>query len=87
MDNADTNYYNKIVDRYLELVAEMHVDVPDRMTVMLTLLDVDDYIPLRIPDLANAQPYDLVHDMGGMLAHWNHRTSKMEDCFLPRYAK
>lgn len=43
--------------------------------------------PLRLAELANAKRYDFAHDIAGIRRHLNRETGKLEDCFLPRFAK
>ena len=42
---------------------------------------------LDLDGLLAASDGDLVHDVGGIMAHLNRRTGKLEDYFMPRYAK
>ena len=42
--------------------------------------------PLRLADLADAAPADLLHDVYGIRGHLDRRTGQLEDCFVPRYA-
>ena len=42
--------------------------------------------PLKLAELAEAEKFDLTHDVFGIVNHINRRTGQLEDCFLPRYA-
>lgn len=42
--------------------------------------------PLRLVDLAEANEFDLIHDVLGINRHLDHETGELKDCFLPRYA-
>ena len=43
--------------------------------------------PLRLAELADAADADVVHDVGGIIAHIDRDTGRLGGCFLPRYAK
>lgn len=43
--------------------------------------------PLDLSGLAQADEFDFSHDILGIRRHLNRRTGKLEDCFVPRYAK
>ncbi len=42
---------------------------------------------LRLKDLLNANRFNFVHDIVGISRHINRITGKLENCFLPRFAK
>jgi len=42
--------------------------------------------PLKLAALAEADEFNLAHDVGGIYQHINRRTGKLERCFLPRFA-
>ncbi len=43
--------------------------------------------PLKLSELLKAPKFDFAHDIGGIEMHLNRTTGKLENCFLPRYAK
>jgi len=43
--------------------------------------------PLDLPRMATARPQDLIHDVMGINANINRDTGKLENCFVPRFAK
>lgn len=43
--------------------------------------------PLDLDGLATAKTSDFVHDLTGITANLNRKTGKLENCFVPRYAK
>lgn len=43
--------------------------------------------PLKLQELLDASMFDFTHDILGIRRHLNRRTGKLENCFLPRYAK
>lgn len=42
---------------------------------------------LRLNELLNADNSNFAHDIFGIRANINRKTGKLENCFLPRYAK
>lgn len=43
--------------------------------------------PLRLADLAQADDFNVIHDVGGISKHIDHDTGKLTDCFLPRFSQ
>ena len=43
--------------------------------------------PLRLSDLWAADNFNFFHDIFGIRRHLNRTTKKLEDCFVPRFAK
>lgn len=43
--------------------------------------------PLRLQELLDADDINFYHDIIGIGQHMNRQTRKLEDCFLPRFAK
>lgn len=41
--------------------------------------------PLRLTDLLSADDLNFSHDVFGIRKHFNRKTLKMEDCFVPRF--
>lgn len=42
--------------------------------------------PLRLQDMLDAKPFDLMHDILGINRHINRETGQLEDSFVPRFA-
>jgi hypothetical protein len=42
--------------------------------------------PLDLDGLLHAEPFDLIHDVGGIIAHINRQTGELKDFFSPRYS-
>ena len=42
--------------------------------------------PLKLEELLEANTFDFVHDVVGIVNHLNRETGELEDCFVPRYA-
>lgn len=43
--------------------------------------------PLRLSELLKADKFNFCHDIFGIRGHLNRTTGKLENCFLPRFAK
>lgn len=43
--------------------------------------------PLKLAELLAADDFNFMHDVIGIMKHLNRMTGKLEDCFLPRFAK
>lgn len=43
--------------------------------------------PLRLQQLLDADDFNFLHDIVGIQIHLNRVTGKLENCFLPRFAK
>ena len=43
--------------------------------------------PLRLRDLLSAEAFDFAHDVFGIRRHLNRQTGKLDNYFLPRFAK
>lgn len=43
--------------------------------------------PLRLQDLAEADDFNLLHDVSGIAKHLNRNTGKLEGFFSPRFSR
>lgn len=60
----------------------------DKIDVELDLLAVHaNGCPLKLTDMLNADDFQFAHDVFGIARHLNRKTGRLENCFLPRYAK
>lgn len=61
----------------------------DLFTVEMDITAVHSEIPLRLKDLLveDVNSYDFVHDIWGIRTNLNRSTGKIENCFVPRFAK
>jgi hypothetical protein len=58
-----------------------------RMTLLMDLECVHASIGLRLDDMLASDDSNFWHDIYGISANINRRTGKLENCFLPRFAK
>lgn len=59
----------------------------DQLTVALELMECHNKVcPLKLEALAEADDFNLMHDVSGIFRHMDSKAGKLNDCFLPRYA-
>ena len=75
-------------------IAKRAVDMAKAHGVQYDLLDAtmdislaNTIIPLRLPDLLNADDFNFSHDVFGIRQYLDRRNHVMLDCFVPRYAR
>lgn len=84
MKNVTKTYQliSKIADRVIGINPSY-----DKMTVFM---DLGNFIEgggeLRLEEMLEASPADLMHDVAGINQHLNHLTRKLEGGFWPRFA-
>jgi hypothetical protein len=75
---------SKIADRVLS-------DYPSvtakKFDILMDIDYADQDMPLDLEGLLNSKPADFQHDIVGILKNFNRRTKKMDNQFVPRYAK
>ena len=75
---------NKIVKRGFPLMKDHYISILD-MTMDIDAANND--IPLKLNDLLIADDLNFYHDIMGIYNNINRNTKKIDNCFLPRYAK
>ena len=77
-----------IADRAFALAKEAGVRRLDKCSVVmdLTAAHINAY-PLDLAGLLAAGHGDFAHDVFGIIRHMDRDTGKLQDCFVPRYAK
>jgi hypothetical protein len=82
---AESDTIRKIVDRARSLKL-----FPGRAKMDITM-DITathaNGCPLKLDELLKADDFNFVHDLIGIWQHLNRENGKLEDCFLPRFAK
>ena len=59
----------------------------DKLDMMLDMEYANRDCPLKLQELLNADEFDFWHDIFGIYKNLNRQTKKLENCFVPRYAK
>ena len=78
-----TEKVRKVVKR---AVSEQTYKV-DTLTLQMDLEAISLTVSMDWEKLLKASPRDFYHDLGGIQEHLNRKTGKLENCFLPRFAK
>jgi hypothetical protein len=56
------------------------------MDTLMDIYAVCSHTPLRLHELATADDFDFVHDVGGIRQHLNRQTGELRNHFVPRFA-
>ncbi len=76
----------RIVDRAEKMASELGMKF-DRMSVSMDIIACHaNGCPLKLESLADADDFNLAHDVFGIGRHIDRTTGKLTDCFLPRFA-
>lgn len=59
---------------------------PDRVTIMMDIDNADKQFNLRLDDFLNAEPFDFMHDVCGIVQNIDRETGKIGNLFVPRFA-
>lgn len=87
--SADFTVISKIADRYLAFLQSLpnrkkHHD-PSKMSITMDLEVVHYIYGLNLVAMLDGKFADLMHDLGGIMAHLDRETGVLKDCFVPRY--
>lgn len=82
MEAVEFDALSEIAERVTQIVKGT-----DPLAVMIYVKDCHEQAcPLRLSELAKADDFNLMHDIGGIFRHFDRNAGKLTDCFLPRYA-
>lgn len=84
IDQKKVDLFMKIVDRAWE---KMKDNYKDKLDMMLDLEFANRDCPLRLQELLDADDLNFYHDLVGIGNNLNRQTHKLENYFVPRYAK
>ena len=77
-----------IATRYQELLKTADIKPPKKLDLIMDIEAThNNGCPLQLATLLKADNFNLVHDVNGIQTNINRKTGKLENCFLPRYAK
>lgn len=77
----------KIADR---APADLVTHAGGRMPFIMDLCAADGVNgnpPIDLDALADADQFNFIHDVGGIVRHLDRSTGKIGGCFIPRYAR
>ncbi len=75
---------NKIVNRGWKT---MKKNYRERIDMIMDIDAANKCCPLKLQELLEADDINFYHDIIGIGQHMNRRTGKLEDYFIPRFAK
>lgn len=81
MEKNDYVLIDKIVNRARELGIQC-----SKLNLMMDITTAYNNIPLKLEEWFNADNFDFLHDVIGIINNLNRGTLKLENYFLPRYA-
>ena len=86
----DAHYIGEIVKR-VERFYRFHAPRNAPINVVSIFMDLAachaNACPLDFKRMANADDFNLLHDVCGIGVHLDRETGKLTDCFLPRFAR
>lgn len=84
IDQKKVDLIIAIVDRGWE---KMKANYPDKLSMMMDIDATNENCRLKLLELLVAKDADFYHDLIGIGNNLNRKTKKLENCFLPRYAR
>lgn len=83
----DQRLITAIVERAIaDGIVPGHTGIVLELTMDITATHLNG-TPLRLADLLVADRFNFVHDVGGIRAHIDRETGKLDGRFLPRYTR
>lgn len=76
----------KIIERG-EAMAKQYGIRFSRQTALMDIHFADKQYPLDLAALLAADDFNFCHDFFGIAANMNRKTAKLENCFVPRFAR
>lgn len=73
---------NKIAERVINLYPQIKF-----LNIQMDITAAHLKCPLMLDELLAADESNFMHDIAGIVNNINRNTGKLENCFLPRYAK
>lgn len=84
LTNDEIAIIRKIVDRALPIFREARVRI-DRMALEMDVSAAHLVCPLRLVALLEADDFNFMHDVGGIVRNLNRRTFQLDNCFAQPY--
>ncbi len=81
----DLNVISRIADRAIES-GHLPPDI-DRLWLMMDIDTVHCRTPLDLYRWLDADLFNFMHDVVGILNNINRKTGQLENCFLPRFTR
>lgn len=84
IDQEKVDLIIEIVNRAWESMKNHYTD---KLDMMLDMEFANRDCPLKLQELLDADEFNFWHDILGIYKNLNRQTKKLENCFVPRYAK
>lgn len=86
VDQKHIDLIIEIVDRGYQTM-KMSGYYLNELDMMMDIESTNQNCPLRLQELLDADDLNFYHDLTGIHKNLNRKTKKLENCFVPRYAK
>ena len=86
-DKAEFEIEAQIAKRAVALAKEHGIEYKQMDAVMDIDATHNNGCPLKLTELLAADDFNFVHDVFGIRANIDRKTGKLQNCFVPRYAK
>ena len=83
-NKKDMLLIRKIVNRGWEMMEDCY---RSKLDMIMDIDTANSDIPLNLNDLLIADDQNFYHDITGICNNINRSTKKIDNCFIPRYAK
>lgn len=80
------NDFENIV-KICERAEELGIDRCDRLSHIMDIEGTHRVCELSLGNWLKADNYDFTHDFLGIYLNYNRETKKLDNCFLPRFAR
>jgi len=70
-----------------ERAEQMNITSSDRLSLIMDIEAATDEFNLRLEELLNADNFNFAHDVCGIQKNINRETKKIENFFVPRFAR
>lgn len=81
---SDLNTISKIVTRAAQMYQRYGIKC-DNLSLMMDITTVHSNRPLRLEELAEADDFNLMHDVSGIAKYLDRTTGQLTHGFLPRF--
>lgn len=85
VSRADRALIERITGRAIRLYAKAGHTVDGLSLLMDVTATHANGCPLKLAELADADDFNFVHDIGGIVRHLDRETGRLGGCFLPRF--
>lgn len=77
---------SQIIHKIAKRTVKQFIKEIDLLTVDMSVGACHISNPLKLQELLEADDFNFVHDVTGIIRHINRQTGKLENCFLPRFS-